>query len=99
MSVPQATEFPPAVAPIISIVTCGASATLAALKGSVLAATTRRIRLWPLATGVYINSGTADANSLPLGTAVTEIVGTATSLAALELYSATAIKLGILEEG
>ena len=86
------------VAPIITSVTFGATATLATLKGSALASTTKKVTVVVPSGTVYFAVGTATASSCPILTFV-EIPGTAATLATLQFYSAATPAGFIIEEG
>jgi hypothetical protein len=86
------TAGPCNVAPIVTPITVTAAAqTLAALKGSALAATTRKVTIRPSQTGIVWHAGVAvAATHVPLLTDDLQLIGTPASLATITLIVAAA---------
>lgn len=85
--------------PKIDVVTVGStSKTLATLLGEALRESTTVVTLRPHGSGIYMDDGTADADSDPLGLSAVEFNAGKLELSKLEFYAAADIKMSIIQE-
>lgn len=75
------------------------SKTLATLLGAALNSSTKKVTLVPVATGIYMDDGTASTSSHPMGTSSYQIDGGLAELSALEFYSASSTSMTVIQEG
>ena len=96
-ALPLLDGFARTMTPVITVISIEADA---ALSGKLtLNAATKRITLRPHATGIYMDDGTASANSDPLGLNTVEMMGPSALLGALRFYAAVATNMTVIEEG